>query len=189
MNQKNILNVLSVVIAAVVVSYFVYVNGHLGDKPKEDLDPTPTAVTLSGQYVCLPHLGDISTEECAFGLKTDAGEYYAVNFGQMADGMTAFMSGSRVTAEGFVVIKEALSSNQWANYNMKGIFTFTKILETTASQGKLNIDVVCNQALAYMTFPDGKASDEFLVSCKKGDRPEVIEEYKKRMNLGDGASI
>jgi hypothetical protein len=97
-----------------------------------DLDPTPRTVTLSGTYVCLPHLDTTGpqTMECAFGLKTDDGVYYAVNFGASASAMEQFQSGAHVTAEGFVVIKEALSSNQWAKYNMKGIFTVTKIVRT-----------------------------------------------------------
>lgn len=36
---------------------------------------------------------------------------------------------ARITAEGFVIIKEALSADQWVPYNMKGIFTITKMVE------------------------------------------------------------
>ncbi len=102
----------------------------------DPVDVAPKSVTLSGVYVCLPHLveSDFQTEECAFGLKVDNGDFYAVNFGQSADAMKRFMAGERVTAEGFVVIKEALSSNQWANYRMKGIFTITKYLGAGAVQ-------------------------------------------------------
>lgn len=56
-------------------------------------------------------------------------------------------------------------------------------------QGKLNIDAVCEGALAYMTFPSGAESDKFVAECKEGKHPEVIEKYKKDMNLGDGATI
>lgn len=58
-----------------------------------------------------------------------------------------------------------------------------------APQGKLNIDFVCEQALSYMTFVDGKSADVFVAECKEGKRPEVIEKYKADMNLGDGATI
>jgi hypothetical protein len=74
--------------------------------------------------------------------------------------MSQFQSGAHITAEGFVVIKEALSSDQWAKYNMKGIFTVTKVLESgPAVQGKLNVHAVCEGALAYMTFTDGATVD------------------------------
>jgi len=54
---------------------------------------------------------------------------------------------------------------------------------------KIDINAVCDGALAYMTFPDGAAADAFLVECKEGRRPEVIEQFKQQMGLGDGAAI
>lgn len=182
-------------IIAVLIIIAICVAGYLGTRNKVEeppLDGTPRTVTLSGTYECLPHLDTSGpqTEECAFGLKTDAGDHYAVNFGAGADAMAQFQSGSHITAEGFVVIKEALSSNQWAKYNMKGIFTITKMIDPApAANGRLNINVVCESSLMYMTFPDGAAAEKFVAECKEGKHPEVIEEYKKRMGLGDGATI
>ncbi len=59
----------------------------------------------------------------------------------------------------------------------------------TSSQGKLNINVVCEGALAYMTFPDGETAEKFVAECKEGKHPEVLDRYKAEMNLGDGAII
>jgi hypothetical protein len=126
--------------------------------------------------------------ECAFGFQADNGDYYAVNFGASADAMNQFQSNEHVTAEGFVAVKEALSTNQWDKYNMKGIFTITRII-TSSSNAKLNIDIVCQSALAYMTFKNGEESAKFVAECKEGKHPEVIERYKADMNLGDGAQI
>lgn len=61
--------------------------------------------------------------------------------------------------------------------------------QTPQAGAKLNIDVVCNSALAYTTFTDGAAAEAFVQDCKDGKHPEVIERYKKDMNLGDGANI
>lgn len=61
--------------------------------------------------------------------------------------------------------------------------------DTTAEQGKLNIDVVCESALSYMTFTDGASADAFVAECKEGKHPEVIDHYKVQMGLGDGAAI
>lgn len=58
-----------------------------------------------------------------------------------------------------------------------------------ATQGKININVVCEGALAYMTFEDGASADKFVAECKEGKYPEVIEQYKKQLNLGEGAEI
>lgn len=54
---------------------------------------------------------------------------------------------------------------------------------------KINIDAVCEGALAYMTFTDGARADAFVAECKEGKHPEVIERYKADMNLGAGAAI
>ena len=40
-----------------------------------------------------------------------------------------------------------------------------------------------------MTFPDAAAAEAFVEECKNGEHPEVIEQYKAQMNLGDGAAI
>lgn len=173
--------VLAVVLIALAKAFLV-------DAPFTD--PTPQHVTLSGSYVCLPHLDTTGpqTEECAFGLKTDDGVHYAVNFGAGAGSMQQFQSGAHVTAEGFVVTKEALSDSIWDKYDMKGLFTITKVVSPAPELGKLNINVVCESALAYMTFPDAASADLFIEECKEGKHPEVIEQYKAQMGL-DGATI
>ncbi|MDQ5962866.1 MAG: hypothetical protein QG653_673 [Patescibacteria group bacterium] len=77
-----------------------------------------------------------------------------------------------------------------------GYFVFTRYAknieaesDTPMPQGKLNIDAVCEGALAYMSFPDGKSAETFVAECKEGKHPEVIEKFKNDMNLGDGAAI
>lgn len=181
-----------VVVVGIVAAYFFYMN-NFAKSSEQLLDPTPQNATLSGTYTCLPHADTTGpqTEECAFGIHTDEGDYYAVNFGESAEAMQQFQSGAHIKAEGFIVIKEALSSDQWQKYNMKGVFTVTKMLETTpapAASGKININAVCDGALAYMSFPDGAAADKFVAECKEGKHPEVIEKYKADLNL-DGAAI
>ncbi len=189
MKQKTIMLVGLAVILIVAGGCYIFSTKNNGDVV---LDSTPKNVTLSGEYACLPHLNpsEDTTKECAFGLKTDDGVYYAINFGESANAMELFQSGARISAEGFVVIKEALSTDQWAKYNMKGIFTITKFIDGQIPvQGKLNINAICEGALAYMTFKDGKSADAFVLECKDGKHPEVIEKYKKDMGLGDGSTI
>ena len=59
----------------------------------------------------------------------------------------------------------------------------------TAQETKINIDYVCNSALAYMTFNDDAAAQAFVSECKEGKHPEVIERYKAELSLGAGAQI
>lgn len=194
--QKLIIWLIVLVFAAAIL--FAVMRGLVVSAPSAPLDPTPQQVTLSGTYECLPHADTTGpqTEECAFGLRTDAGEHYAVNFGQSADAMQQFMAGAHITAEGFTVIKEALSTDQWNKYDMKGIFTITRLLQADTQtpspsipQGKLDINAVCEGALAYMSFPDGAAAEAFVAECKEGKHPEVIEQFRAQLNAGDGAAI
>lgn len=164
------------------VGYFAWVGFSAPRETRGPTDGLPRTVTRSGTYLCLPHeAGAPQTDECAFGLQTDDGTFYAVNFGQSADAMGQFQRNERITAEGFVVPKEALSDSHWWQYDMKGIFTITKMLsaDATSTDGKIDIDTACRGALAYMTFPDGAAADAFVQDCIAGKHPEVIERYRR----------
>jgi hypothetical protein len=59
----------------------------------------------------------------------------------------------------------------------------------TTSQGKININEVCEGALIRMTFENGEAAAKFVEECKEGKHPEVIEQFKAEMNLGAGVEI
>lgn len=61
--------------------------------------------------------------------------------------------------------------------------------EDVPADGKLNIKVICESALAYMSFPNAETANQFLLDCEAGLYPEVIERYKADNNLGDGAMI
>jgi hypothetical protein len=197
MNQKNII-ICVVFLAIITVGYFLMPSFFINKEQNLGavVDPTPKNATITGIYGCLPHLDTSGpqTMECAFGIKTDQGEYYAVNFGQSGEAMEQFKSGAHVTLEGFVVVKEALNTNQWQKYNMKGIFTVTKVLDSNGTGStnqnlKININVVCENALAYMSFSNGADAEKFVNDCKAGKHPEVIEDYKARMGLGSGVAI
>jgi hypothetical protein len=193
MNIKTALIVVGILIIA-VIGFVVLSGQHMASEPNIPVDSAPQHITLSGTYECLPHANPDGpqTMECAFGLVSDSGDHYAVNFGASADAMQQFQAGSHITAEGDFVPKEALNSDQWNKYNMKGIFTVTKMIDATptpAAGAKLDINVVCQSALTYMTFPDGASADKFVAECKEGKHPEVIDHYKAQMNLGEGANI
>lgn len=58
-----------------------------------------------------------------------------------------------------------------------------------APQVKLNIDVICQNALAYMSFPDAESAELYLQECREGKHPEIIENYKAEMGISDDAAI
>jgi hypothetical protein len=122
---KQLLAILVIIITG-LAAYNAF--GPRGEVPMEGM---PQNVTLSGTFECLPHRDTRGpqTDECAFGIKADSGEHYAVNFGASASAMQQFQSGSRITAEGFIVPRMALSDSQWAKYDIEGMFTITRIID------------------------------------------------------------
>ena len=61
--------------------------------------------------------------------------------------------------------------------------------EPSAPEAKINIDAVCDGALAYMKFADEASASVFVADCKEGKHPEVIEHYKASLNVGAGVAI
>jgi hypothetical protein len=77
-----------------------------------------------------------------------------------------------------------------------GYFFFVRNPLTTSetpttgdTSAKLDMNVVCESALAYMSFPDSASADVFVKECIEGKYPEVVERYKAQMNVGEGAAI
>ncbi|MFM2381559.1 MAG: hypothetical protein RLZZ76_326 [Candidatus Parcubacteria bacterium] len=93
------------------------------ERTQKSAAPTVEMVTLSGTYVCLPALSGEATADCAFGIKTDAGEYYAVNFGAGAGSMADFRDGARITAKGIIILSKDLNPNSWTKFTSLGLFT------------------------------------------------------------------
>ena len=87
----------------------------------------PYAATLTGEYVCLPHRDTTrpQTLECAFGIQTETGEYYALDFGTDSQAAQNIVMGGTVTISGTITPIERLSTNQWQKYNVQGIFSIT----------------------------------------------------------------
>ncbi len=83
--------------------------------------------TLTGEYVCLPHrdTSGPQTMECALGIKTDAGDYYAVDFSAMSQQGPGLETGDRFTATGLITPIELLSTDHWQKYDVEGIFSVT----------------------------------------------------------------
>jgi len=121
----TITSVLAFVALFYLISNFIYTE----KQPSVVLDPYQ--VELAGEYVCLPHKDTTGpqTDECAFGLKTDDGAYYAVDLSSVSQEGIYFMVGNRITANGIVTPIERLSTNQWVKYRIDGIFVVTDSLQ------------------------------------------------------------
>lgn len=94
--------------------------------------PSPTSfepyrTTLTGTYLCLPHTDTSGpqTLECALGLQTDEGHYYALDFNLSSTTPPNIPTGSRVTGNGILTPIEHLSTSHWRIYPLTGIFSVT----------------------------------------------------------------
>lgn len=91
---------------------------------------TPQQVTMTGTFLCLPHKdpGEFETQECAFGIQTEDGKYYAVDFALSSNNGIEPDIGEEFSAQGIFVPIEQLSSDRWQNYPIEGIFSVTSRL-------------------------------------------------------------
>jgi hypothetical protein len=91
----------------------------------------PKRVVLTGKQICLSPKDTTGpqTLECALGFKTDGGESYGLdlNLLQSTDATALIQSGVRVQVEGVIVPVEALSTDMWRKYEMRGILSVTSV--------------------------------------------------------------
>jgi hypothetical protein len=74
-----------------------------------------------------------------------------------------------------------------------GAFLGARSMDATPSRPalKINIDQVCQDSLAYTSFPAGAEAEiaAYLKDCKEGKHPEVIERFKAGLELPSDAAI
>lgn len=128
--KKALLPIVAIGIA--LVAGFYAFNAYIyAEKQADPGDVVSYRATLEGEVVCLPHVGDgPTTLECAYGLRTDVGEYYALDLALMSQEGAMPETGERISANGVVTPVEMLSSDHWRKYDIEGIFSVTDSLET-----------------------------------------------------------
>lgn len=130
--MKTLAVVLGVVLLALIIGFFA-LNSYIYTEKQADPNETmePYRASLEGEYLCLPHVDTSSpqTDECAFGIKTDVGEYYAVDFMLMSQTAPQLVTGDRFRANGLITPIERLSTDHWRQYPVEGIFSVTDSVE------------------------------------------------------------
>lgn len=132
-----------VILALAVAAGFFALNKYIyKEKQGEDNTYEPYRAELSGRYVCLPHkdTSGPQTTECAFGLQTEAGEYYAIDFNLMSQASQDILGGSYISANGTVTPIERLSTDHFNTYDIEGVFSVTDSLEVKAPQAGENME-------------------------------------------------
>lgn len=119
---------IAIAIAVVLVGGFYAFNAYIyAEKQGDPSDIRAYRGALSGEVVCLPHVpnGGPTTLECALGLKTDAGEHYALDLAAISQPNPGLDTGERISANGLITPIEMLSSDHWKKYDVVGIFSVT----------------------------------------------------------------
>ncbi|MES2985630.1 MAG: hypothetical protein V4686_00710 [Patescibacteria group bacterium] len=134
--------------------------GVLGFAYNYEEKPAPVegsgSVVLEGTYECLPYIDTAPTENrvCDYGLITDTGEMYAVDFNQLLQAQAGLSGGDRIKAQGIFTPIETLSSDYLTKrYSLKGIFSVTDSFEVleknnSTSNGVISFDTPQDFGLA-----------------------------------------
>jgi hypothetical protein len=133
--MKKLASAIGIVLAITLVSFFT-LNNYIYDEKQASPEEVaqsfePYRATLSGEFVCLPHVDaeGPQTDECALGIKTETSEYYATDFSLMSQTPPELSTGDRFKASGTVTPIERLSTDHWRQYPVEGIFSVTDSVE------------------------------------------------------------
>src|SRR5688572_24598229 len=97
--------ILVAIVTLILAAWFFVINNYIYDQKQGNVtNIVPYKGTLTGEYVCLPHKDTRGpqTLECAFGLKTDSGEYYALDFNLTSQKIPNFITGQRYSVTGTI---------------------------------------------------------------------------------------
>jgi hypothetical protein len=85
---------------------------------------------FTGEYECMPHkdAGGPVTLECGFGIKLTDGTHYAIDTSEIKSGkIIDIPTGAKIKITGLMVPIQAISSNQWQKYDIKGIIRASEL--------------------------------------------------------------
>lgn len=118
---------------------FLFLRPATAPEPAVPNQPSVTVsheVILEGKIICLPHrdTSGPQTMECAYGIQASDGSNYSLDTQKIdSSNPPMYNTEDRVRATGLITPIEALSSDQWKKYDIKGIFTATTPLEKVSN--------------------------------------------------------
>ncbi len=129
--MKKTLLLIAALVIALIAGFYAFNAYIYNEKQGDGSDVTSYRGTLTGEVVCLPHADTDGpqTMECAYGLRTDTGEHYALDLTLMSQENPPLETGERMSANGLITPLEMLSSDHWKKYDIVGIFSVTDSVE------------------------------------------------------------
>ena len=155
-----------------LISVLFILNSYFAvEKQKEITITEPYRASLTGEQVCLPpkSTDGLATLECARGIKTDEGEYYALDFDVSSQTPPDIQNGERFSADGVVTPIERLNTDQWQKYDIEGIFSITDSFEFEGERNE-PITPIPEPSVAATCYIGGCSSQ----ICS--DRPDMISD-------------
>lgn len=127
--MKKVILILAILAVASFIAWVV-TRSTTGAPFDETATPVPTATetTLQGKMVCLPHKDTSGpvTLECAFGIKTDAGDHYALDTTTyFPEEIYNLPMDERVAVSGVITPIEKLKEDRVSIYAIKGVLRVT----------------------------------------------------------------
>lgn len=120
--EQNRNKIIAVTLGLIVVvgAFWFYPSEKSSDRVMR-VPETSYEGTFIGMPTCLPHrdTSGPQTLECAFGIKFDDGSYYALDMSSVSGDFQSYTG--RISVSGTVVPIEAISSDVWQKYDIKGI--------------------------------------------------------------------
>lgn len=155
---------------AVLIAGFFAFNSYIYSEKQAETPIERYRGTLSGEFVCLPkEEGMPRTEECAFGIKTDTGELYAVDFMLMSQTAPELVVGEHFSANGMITPKEMFSSSAWQNSSLAGVFSVTDSVEKKSYPCNGDAKMCPDGSLVGRTGPQCEFAE-----CPPADRTNAV---------------
>lgn len=186
MNTKYILRI-AIMILILLGGFYLLNNYIYKQKQGSGTETEPYRTTLTGVQTCLLHkdTSGPQTKECAIGMQTDTGEYYALDFMLISQIPPEIDTGERFTASGLITPIERLSTDHWQKYNVQGIFSITDFVEIQSSRevsifnwkfedsDSLNLDGLPNTDVFVEVVYEGGEVQTVLVDTQHGGCNEL----------------
>ncbi len=125
--MKKLLLLIAALIIALIAGFYAF-NAYIYNEKQGDGNVvTSYRGTLTGEVVCLPHADTEGpqTMECAYGLRTESGEHYALDLSVLSQENPPLETGQHISANGLITPIEMLSTDHWKKYDIVGIFSVT----------------------------------------------------------------
>lgn len=157
--------------AVILLAGFFVLNAYIYNEKQAPVEQSfePYEAKLAGEYVCLVSSAEAVRDICELGIKTVAGEYYAVDFATLPKEQMKLMIGDTFEAAGVVTPIERLSTDRWQQYGVKGVFTITGVLVVSGEEA--SVPVACDGDAKLC--PDGSSVGRSGPQCEFAACPAV----------------